>query len=269
MSQTQLVTCAVATIAAVAFTAGISHAQTGTPNQCSSLPNHGTLKAALDKATAEEKSGLNNHMRATIVDRDGVVCAVAFSGTDRAAQWPGSRVISAQKASTANSFGLDSTSNRGRVRVSNRPRVVDGEPLLRGAAWWNLFGLQFSNPVEHVGRVSRTVRELRLAKGSDDRRPCRRGERVRRRSWTLRSRQEDLGGVGVSGDTSCADHNIAWRLRAILGLDHMTGVGGVSGDKARPDNIIFDVTNGTSKGGFGHPQCPNTSDASMLPAVKE
>ena len=48
----------------------------------------GTLKAALDKATAEEKSGLNNHMWATIVDRDGVVCAVAFSGTDRAAQWP-------------------------------------------------------------------------------------------------------------------------------------------------------------------------------------
>jgi hypothetical protein len=45
-------------------------------------------------------------MWATIVDRDGVVCAVAFSGSDRAAQWPGSRVISAQKASTANAFGL-------------------------------------------------------------------------------------------------------------------------------------------------------------------
>jgi uncharacterized protein GlcG (DUF336 family) len=27
-------------------------------------------------------------------------------------------------------------------------------------------------------------------------------------------------GVGVSGDTSCADHNIAWRVRANLGLDH-------------------------------------------------
>src|SRR5436190_5291335 len=113
MSQRQLVTCAFATIAAVAFTAGISHAQTGTTNQCSTLPNHGTLKAALDKATAEEKSGLNNHMWATIVDRDGVVCAVAFSGSDRAAQWPGSRVISAQKASTANAFGLDSSSNAG------------------------------------------------------------------------------------------------------------------------------------------------------------
>ena len=24
-----------------------------------------------------------------------------------------------------------------------------------------------------------------------------------------------VGGIGVSGDTSCADHNIAWRVRAI------------------------------------------------------
>ena len=31
------------------------------------------------------------------------------------------------------------------------------------------------------------------------------------------------GGLGVSGDTSCADHFIAWRVRHILGLDHMKG----------------------------------------------
>jgi hypothetical protein len=24
-----------------------------------------------------------------------------------------------------------------------------------------------------------------------------------------------VGGIGVSGDTSCADHNIAWRIRSI------------------------------------------------------
>jgi len=51
-----------------------------------------------------------------------------------------------------------------------------------------------------------------------------------------------VGGVGVSGDTSCADHNIAWRVRNNLGLDHLSGVGGVSGDSARPDNIVFDIT---------------------------
>ena len=93
-----------------AFAAMDAHAQ---PNAagCSALPNHGTLKAALDKATAEEKSGLNNHMWATVVDKDGVVCAVAFSGSDRFAQWAASRVISAQKANTASSLALDSTSN--------------------------------------------------------------------------------------------------------------------------------------------------------------
>ena len=44
-----------------------------------------------------------------------------------------------------------------------------------------------------------------------------------------------------SGDTSCADHNIAWRVRNLLGLDHMAGVGGVSGDATRPDNIVYDI----------------------------
>jgi uncharacterized protein GlcG (DUF336 family) len=78
-----------------------------------------------------------------------------------------------------------------------------------------------------------------------------------------------IGGIGVSGDTSCADHNIAWRIRATLGLDHLMGVGGVSGDKARPDNIVFDIANGASKGGFGHPQCLNTGDAATLPPVRE
>jgi uncharacterized protein GlcG (DUF336 family) len=83
-----------------------------------------------------------------------------------------------------------------------------------------------------------------------------------------------VGAVGVSGDTSCADHNIAWRVRNILGLDHLSGVGGVSGDTARPDNIIFDITpnpnggTGNSAGGFGHPTCINTSGSNALPAVK-
>jgi hypothetical protein len=35
-----------------------------------------------------------------------MVCAVVFSGTDRAAQWPISRVISAQKANTSGSATL-------------------------------------------------------------------------------------------------------------------------------------------------------------------
>jgi hypothetical protein len=83
-----------------------------------------------------------------------------------------------------------------------------------------------------------------------------------------------VGGLGVSGDTSCADHNIAWRVRNNLALDFLAGVGGVSGDTARPDNIIFDITanpdggTGNSAGGFGHPTCLNTGDPTVLPAVQ-
>src|SRR5678815_3402652 len=82
-------------------------------SNCRNLPSQSQLRAALIAATALETSGLNNQMWATIVDRDGIVCAVAFSGNDRGAQWPGSRVISAQKANTANSFSLDATSSSG------------------------------------------------------------------------------------------------------------------------------------------------------------
>jgi hypothetical protein len=82
-----------------------------------------------------------------------------------------------------------------------------------------------------------------------------------------------VGGVGVSGDTSCADHDVAWRVRHNLGLDHLSGVGGVSGDTARPDNIAYDITpnpnggTGNSAGGYGHPKCYNTGDQTALPAV--
>ena len=72
------------------------------------LPSHGRLQTALKNVVAGgNNGGFGLNMWATIVNRDGIVCAVAFTGNDRGAQWPGSRVISAQKASTANSFTLN------------------------------------------------------------------------------------------------------------------------------------------------------------------
>jgi hypothetical protein len=70
-----------------------------------------------------------------------------------------------------------------------------------------------------------------------------------------------LGGLGVSGDTSCADHNIAWKLRAALGFTRVpSGVNTGSGAPSKgDDNIIYDITNGVSASGFGHSQgCPGT-----------
>ena len=111
MFQRQLLGRVAGLLVGLASAVGTADAQPEAVTGCADLPNHAALKAALDEATAEETSGLNNQMWAAIVDRDGVVCAVAFSGANRAAQWPGSRVISAQKASTANAFGLDSSSD--------------------------------------------------------------------------------------------------------------------------------------------------------------
>ena len=87
-------------------------------------------------------------MWATIVDRDGIVCVVAFSGNNRGAQWPGSRVISAQKANTANAFSLDSSS------FSNGKGQAKGLALSTANLFTavqpggSLFGLQLSNPVD-------------------------------------------------------------------------------------------------------------------------
>ena len=68
---------------------------------CKDLPSWADLKAQLKLARGVSNGGFNLDMWASVVNRDGVVCAVAFTGVNRGNQWPGSRVISAQKANTA------------------------------------------------------------------------------------------------------------------------------------------------------------------------
>ncbi len=262
-------------VLALALTMGVARADDeGDRNDCKNLPDQSALKAALSAATAAETSGLNNQMWGTIVDRDGIVCAVAFTGVNRGAQWPGSRVISAQKANTANAFSLDSSSNSGGSGQPNGLSLSTANLYAAVQPGGSLFGLQESNPVDtgvaqkgpspqfgtaHDPMVGNRVGGVNVFGGG----------------LALYGPGKKLtGGVGVSGDTSCADHNIAWRVRKNLGLDHLAGVGGVSGDAARPDNIIFDITpnpfggTGVSAGGFGHATCLNTSGSSTLPAVQ-
>jgi hypothetical protein len=65
------------------------------------------------------------------------------------------------------------------------------------------------------------------------------------------------GGLGVSGDSACADHNVAWRVRHLLGLDHVPA--GVSPNMK--DAIIYDIgPDGKSTSGFGHPKCDGRED---------
>jgi len=83
-----------------------------------------------------------------------------------------------------------------------------------------------------------------------------------------------IGAVGVSGDSSCADHNIAWRTRHNLHLDYVPA-GINAADPTRPDNIIYDIINpagfpiGVSTSGWGHPTCSPTATtiAGTLPAI--
>lgn len=239
---------------------------------CGSLPGYGQLKAALDAAVEAETSGLNLQMWATIVDRDGTVCAVAFSGVDRGAQWPGSRAISAQKANTANAFSLDGSS------ASNGSGIAAGLALSTANLFsavnpgGSLYGLQASNPVD-----TRAV-----YKGPSENFGTANDPLVGSKAGGVNvfggglglyaSGRKLVGAVGLSGDTSCTDHMIAWRVRNLLGLDHVQGVAGVSGDPARPDNIIFDIVpnpnggTGISVSGFGHPTCLNTPNPATLPA---
>ena len=240
------------------------------PGDCRGLPSHSQLRAALAAAVQAETSGLNNQMWGTLVNRDGVVCAVAFSGTHRAAQWPGSRVISAQKANTANAFSLDASSS------SNGSGQPSGLALSTANLYsavqpgGSLYGLQHSNPVDAENAYKEPSAQFGTPNdplvGSKVG-----GVNVFGGGLALYDSQHRvIGGLGLSGDTSCADHNIAWRVRHNLNLDFLSGVGGVSGDAARPDNIVFDIPPppGVSVGGFGHPTCLNTGDASTLPAVQ-
>ena len=244
-------------------------------NGCASLPGYAALKSALDAATVTETSGLNNQMWATIVDRDGIVCAVAFSGVNRGAQWPGSRVISAQKANTANAFSLDASSSRDGSGQPMGLALSTANLYSAVQPGGSLFGLQESNPVDT--QVAYHGPSANYGTGADPMVGHKiGGVNVFGGGLALYATTGEVlvGGVGVSGDTSCADHNIGWRVRHNLGLDHLAKTGGVSGDATRPDNIIFDITpnpsggTGISASGFGHPTCINTgTNYKTLPVV--
>jgi uncharacterized protein GlcG (DUF336 family) len=209
---------------------------------CADLPSHADLRAALTLIAVDEVSGDNGgfglNMWGTVVNRDGEVCAVAFTGGDRGDQWPGSRVISAQKANTANAFSLPILA----LSTANLFSAVQPDE--------SLFGLQESNPVDvsvAYGGNSKNYGQQNdpMIGGKVG------GVNVFGGGLGLYDADGTIvGAIGVSGDTSCTDHAIAWRTRALLGLNNTPN----------NDNIIYDIApdaNGhdVSASGFGHPQC--------------
>jgi uncharacterized protein GlcG (DUF336 family) len=205
---------------------------------CSGLPSHTDLRAALTSAVNDGNGGFALNMWATVVNRDGQVCAVAFTGDDRGDQWPGSRVISAQKANTANAFSLPG------LALSTAQLFTAVQPGN------SLFGLQESNPVDvgvAYGGNSRNYGQHNdpMVGGKIG------GVNVFGGGLALYAPDGEgggilLGAIGVSGDSSCADHNIAWKTRDGLDMDSIPGGVSVTGD----DNIQYGE-------GFGwdHPEC--------------
>ena len=227
---------------------------------CTRLPEHAAVTAALKASVAPTggpaNGGFDLHMWATVVNRDGQVCAVTFSGDDRGEQWPGSRVISAQKANTANAFSLPDTAPIAGLSLSTANLWAATQP------GGSLFGLQFSNPVDTAvayGAPSSQGQGEAENYGTENDPLVGRfvgGVNVFGGGLALYDSDNELvGAIGVSGDTSCADHNISWRTRNALGLDHV--LFGVSGDADRPDNInyIGIVPNPSLANDFSHPIC--------------
>ena len=217
------------------------------------LPGFDDLRTALRAAVAEENGGFGLQMWATVVDRDGVVVAVAFSGEGRGDQWPGSRVISAQKANTANAFSLSG------LALSTANLFTAVQP------GGSLFGLQHSNPVntevayrgpsDNIGTINDPMVGGKIG-----------GVNVFGGGLALYAADGTLvGAIGVSGDSSCADHNIAWKVRSALDLDNVPGGVSPTGD----DNIVYDITDGVSASGWGHPECATgaTEIANNLPTT--
>jgi uncharacterized protein GlcG (DUF336 family) len=208
--------------------------------------NYDTLLKALQSSVkpsgGPSNGGLDNNEWAAVVARDGTICAIAYSGHAVGDQWPASRGIAAEKAFTANGVSLKnmamSTANLyaqslpgGYLYGANTTNPVNAALLYAGDP--TSYGTK-SDPL--VGKVLGGT----VAFGG---------------GLALYNDSGIVGGLGASGDTACADHNIAWRIRHALGLDKVPA----GPMKQKNDAIIYDIgPNGKSPSGFGHPTCGGT-----------
>jgi uncharacterized protein GlcG (DUF336 family) len=171
-------------------------------------------------------------MWGAVVDRDGKLCAFATSTTDPTQTWPGSQAIAKAKAYTANAFSNDASASGGPLALSTALLYTFAQP------GHSLFGLNNSNPFDpeflaptggQGGGKNRIAGGIITFGGG----------------VPLYSSGQIIGGLGVSGDTACADHEIAKRVRDLAALNPTGG--------PLVDDIVL-----TGPSVFLHPKCPNT-----------
>lgn len=190
------------------------------------------LKASVKASGGPTNGGFDTHQWASVVARDGKVCAVAFSGNKPDDQWPGSRIMAMAKANTANAFSVKE------MALSTANLFAPAQP---GQSLYGIVQASPPSPDASIGEASQfgTVSDPALSKRIG-------GVIVFGGGLALYDASGIVGGLGVSGDSSCADHNVAWRVRNALGL----------GKTPQKDAIIYDLSaDGKSASGFGHAKC--------------
>jgi uncharacterized protein GlcG (DUF336 family) len=199
---------------------------------CQNVPTARQLKQYLAGAAAANGrvGGLfeGTRMWAAVVNRDGEVCAYAASTDDPTQVWPGSQAIAKAKAYTANAFSLDI------LPLSTARLYTFTQP---GHSLWSLGQSNPSNanlliPPGGHGDKGQIAGGLIFFGGG----------------VPIYYNGKIVGGLGVSGDTSCADHEIAKRARNLAGLNPPDGM--------LADDIVYSPPDDASV--FAHPVCLNT-----------
>jgi uncharacterized protein GlcG (DUF336 family) len=203
-------------------------------DNCSGLPTASQLKALLvaSPTSGGDAGGLfhGTRMWASVVNRDGKICATAASQNDPTQVWPGSQAIAKAKAYTANAFSLDS------LALSTARLYTFTQP---GHSLWSLGQSNLFDPAALAPPTGQGGSDNKIAGGL-----IFFGGGVP----LYNSSGKIIGGLGVSGDTSCADHEIAKRVRANGGFNPPGGSG--------VDDITYSAPDGASV--FTHPLCLNT-----------
>ena len=168
-------------------------------------------------------------MWAAVVNRAGEICAYTTSTEDPTDVWPGSQAIAKAKAYTANAFSLDA------LALSSARLYTFTQP---GHSLWSLgqsnpFNPDFLLPPRAHGGDRRQIAGGLIFFGG---------------GVPLYRNGEVIGGLGISGDTSCADHEIAKRVRHIASLNPPGG--------PLTDDIVYSAPDPPSV--FAHPVCLNT-----------
>ena len=200
---------------------------------CNGLPTDAQIKTWLKAAPASggKVGGLFNgeRMWGAVVNRDGKVCAYAASQDDPTQVWPGSQAIAKAKAYTANAFSVDT------LPLSTARLYTFTQPghSLASLGFSNPFNAQFLAPTGGQGGGDNQIVGGMIFFGGGV--PLYRAGKV-------------IGGLGVSGDTACADHEVAKRVRTQALLVPPGSLGS--------DDITYSVPDGASV--FTHPRCPET-----------